>query len=231
MDGRVILEKNADVVRPIASITKLFTVWSASENNLQEMIQIIPSDMKNGRMRSTPLIVGHSYSRESLMRLALVSSDNVAAIALGRNNQPIALLPPATTVVEASGLDPRNQSSARDLANVARQLVNSDLAKESVQSKVFIDSTERRSTNPMLSRSGWLFKLSKTGFINQAGGCLVVVFESGGRLVTAVILGSASVPGRWHDLFELRRLINNSDIFASPPIKQAPKSKKKKKRK
>ena len=227
MDGRVIVEKNADDVRSIASITKLFTARGSAAYDMSEMIEILPEDMKTGRMRSTPLKIGQSYSRGLLMELALVSSDNVAALALGRSIQPISTLPPSTTIVEASGLDPQNQSSARDLASVARELVDTELAKTSVQPTVMIDTKERHSTNPLLTRNGWNFKLSKTGFINQAGGCLVVVFETGGRLVTAVILGSSGVPARWKDLYELRQQLNDHDTFAGPPSKVKLKAKRK----
>ena len=205
MDGTVLLEQNADEVRPIASITKLFTTREAFTGDLSELIEIQQSDMRLGKMRSTPLRVGQKYTRAQLIDLALISSDNVAAMALGRVDPVVSPLPLGTTIVEASGLDPQNQSTARSIAALARGLVATELARTSVQPSVSIGSVTKGSTNPLITKPGWVFHLSKTGFINASGGCLVVVFESGQRLLTAVILGSRDVPARWRDLYELRR--------------------------
>lgn len=220
MDGTVLLEQNADQVRSIASITKLFTVRTASTDDQTELIEIQKSDMVLGRMRSTPLRVGQSYTRAQLIELALISSDNVAAMALGRVDPAVSPLPMGTEIVEASGLDSQNRSTARSIAELARELVSLELARTSVQPSVTIGKAQRRSTNPLITKPGWVFHLSKTGFINASGGCLVVVFEAGGRLLTAVILGSRDVPERWRDLYELRRQLD-SDQFAQPgkPIK------------
>lgn len=215
MDGTVLLEKNADSMRPIASITKLYTARSAAALDSTEMIEILPEDWKLGKMRSTPLKIGQLYSRGKLIELALVSSDNVAAMALGRT-EAIRESSQNTTLVEASGLDPLNQSTARALSDLARELVNTDLARTSVQPTVTLGTVDRRSTNPLLLRTGWTFHLSKTGFINASGGCLVVVFEASGRLLTAVILGSRDVPTRWRDLYELRKLIDSTAEFDAP---------------
>lgn len=222
MDGTVILEKNADDVRPIASITKLFTTRGASLYDENELITIEKEDVKAGRMRTSPLKIGQSYTRGTLIELALVSSDNVAAIALGRANAaPPAELPPNTHIVEASGLDPLNVSTARELASIARALSTGDLAKTSVTPFVTIGTSTKHSTNPLLTRSGWAFHLSKTGFINQSGGCLVVVFEMGDRLVTAVVLGSKSVRERWKDLYEIRKQLDPDEAFAAPTYNSA----------
>jgi D-alanyl-D-alanine carboxypeptidase len=217
MDGTVLLEQNADDVRPIASITKLFTVRTASGDDQAELIEILKSDMVLGRMRSTPLRIGQKYPRSQLIELALISSDNVAATALGRVDPVVSPLPNDTTIVEASGLDAQNRSTARSIAELARSLIASELARTSVQPTVTIGKVEKRSTNPLITKPGWVFHLSKTGFINASGGCLVVVFESGGRLLTAVILGSRDVPARWRDLYELRQKFDSSE-FASPSV-------------
>ena len=203
LEGKILIEKNADEVRSIASITKLFTVRAAASYDPSELIEILPEDLKVGRMRSTPLRVHQLYSRSQLIELALVSSDNVAALALGRTELPPMVLPENTRIVEASGLDPRNVSTARELAEVARSLANTELAKTSIQ-PVTVLGIARRSTNPLLTKPGWSFSLSKTGYIAAAGGCLVVIFEMLDKPVVAVILGSSGVPGRWRDLIELR---------------------------
>lgn len=213
MDGEVLLEKRADEVRSIASITKLFVAQRSSDLDPDEPITITNQDLRNGQMRSTPLKAGQSYTRRHLTELALVSSDNVAALALGRH------LPSLQTdqaeLVEASGLSPSNQATARQVAAAARDLYTGAVGAISVMPKATIG--ERRSTNPLLDRQGWVFYLSKTGFIRQAGGCLVVVLEVKHRLVTVVILGSSSTKQRWQDLIELRRLLGDDGFYV--PIK------------
>lgn len=216
MKGQVIAEKQADVVRPIASITKLITAERNQGLPGDELITITASDLREGRMRSTPLKIGQSYSRSALIELALVSSDNSAAIALGRS-APELPIPEDIIIHEASGLNPENKASARSLAEYAHHLYVSAaaLANTSVQPTT-TGSIIRKSTNPMLTKPGWEFHLSKTGFINSSGGCLVVITRIRNELMVVVILGSASVKQRWRDLAELRQELGDTD-FSKPP--------------
>lgn len=216
MSGTVLLEKNADVPRSIASITKLITTRASTAQDPNELITILQEDMMAGRMRSSALKVNQNYTRAQLQSLALVASDNVAAIALARSLKDPMVAPEGITWVEGSGLNPGNSASARDLAKLAREMVNTELAHTSVQPTISIGALLRRSTNPMLEAKGWNFSLSKTGFINEAGGCVVTIFQAGGRQLVAVILGSRNVPERWRDLYELRRQINPDEEFAAP---------------
>jgi D-alanyl-D-alanine endopeptidase (penicillin-binding protein 7) len=150
-----------------------------------------------------------------LIELALVSSDNVAAIALGRMEDMTATTPPTIKVVEASGLNPENKATARGLAEYARKLYNTELAATSV--KPFADAgsqAPRKSTNPLINKRGWEFYLSKTGFINASGGCLVVITRIKDQLVTVVILGSKDTRQRWRDLAELRIEMGDKDFAA-----------------
>ena len=209
MDGEVLLEKRADDVRSIASITKLFVAERSAPLDPEEPITVTKEDLRNGQMRSTPLKAGQSYTRRHLTELALVSSDNVAALALGRHVP--SLSSDKAELVEASGLSPSNQASARQLAAMARDLYTSSVGAISVMPKATIG--DRRSTNPLLDHQGWVFYLSKTGFIRQAGGCLVVVMEVKRRLVTVVILGSSSTKQRWQDLIELRRRLGDDGFY------------------
>lgn len=218
MDGHVLLEKNADEIRSIASITKLITTRSSAAFDQNELIIITTADVVAGRMRSSPLRVGESYTRSQLMNLTLVSSDNIAAIALGRTLAlPPGELPERMKWVEGSGLDPANVATARDLAEVARKLIDTDISRASVQATYSINDHVRKSTNPLIGKHGWSFELSKTGFINQAGGCVVSIFTDGaGRRLVAVVLGSRNVPERWRDLYALRKEVDPDSIFASP---------------
>ena len=209
MEGKVLLEKNSEVVRPIASITKLFIAERSVTLNPDELIEITKEDIRHGQMRSTPLRAGQSYTRRELTELALVSSDNVAAIALGR--QLASIKTDKAELVEASGLDPANQASAKQLAAAARELYTGQVGAISVMPTATVG--QRRSTNPFLDRRGWVFYLSKTGFIRQAGGCLVVVMEVKKQLLTVVILGSANAKQRWNDLVQIRRQLGDNEFY------------------
>jgi D-alanyl-D-alanine endopeptidase (penicillin-binding protein 7) len=204
MEGRVLAERKADDERSIASITKLITTERAYAQAAEELITIEASDVRDGKMRSSPLKVGQSYPRAMLIELALVASDNVAAIALGRMEDMTTRTPPTIKIVEASGLNPENKATARGLAEYARKLYNTELAATSVKPFAEAGSAVRKSTNPLINKRGWEFYLSKTGFINASGGCLVVITKINEQLVTVVILGSRDTRQRWRDLAELR---------------------------
>lgn len=224
MEGNILRSENPDDIRAIASITKLITTSKAAQAAMDEQIEIVQDDMKLGKMRTTPLKVGQSYTRAQLMELALVSSDNVAAMALGRTQPAVqGELPPSTTIVEPSGLSSENRSTAREVANLARSLYNTELAATSVQSVTSVGA--RHSTNPLINKPGWTFFLSKTGFINDSGGCLVVITQIGQRLLTIAILGSKDTHQRWRDLYELRKELDASEEFAAPEWKAAKKRK------
>lgn len=218
MEGHVLLERNADEIRSIASITKLITTRSSAAFDQNELITITASDVISGKMRSSPLRLGESYTRGQLTNIALVSSDNIAAIALGRTlTVPPSELPQGVKWVEGSGLDPANVASARDIADIARKLIDTDISRASVQLTYSINDHVRRSTNPLIGKHGWSFYLSKTGFINQAGGCVVSIFTDGlGRKLVAVVLGSRNVPERWRDLYALRKEVDPDSLFAAP---------------
>lgn len=217
LDGNVIVQKNPDTRRPIASITKLITAQRNADLPEDELITITEEDIRNGRMWSSPLRAGHSYTRRKLLELSLVNSDNVAAIALGRSSEIKADLPPNTTYVEASGLNPMNRSTAREIAEYANSMYDSKLAEVSVQPYAFVGDIARKNTNPLIKARGWKFFLSKTGFINSAGGCLVVITKIKEKIVTVAILGSSDTKQRWRDLAEIREQLGDDD-FARPTV-------------
>lgn len=208
MDGHVLAEQNAHEVRPIASITKLVTAsWSITQDPADK-ITITRDDLKAtyGNYRKARWRPGMTLTRDHLLNLALVHSDNVAAVALGRSTtQDLSILPSTMQIVEPSGVLAENHSTAYDVAELARKLANTDVAQRSVQPTVSLGREELHSTNPLIDRPGWKFWLSKTGYTKAAGGCLVVVTEWAGRMVTVAILGSSNVRSRWMDLYELRR--------------------------
>jgi D-alanyl-D-alanine carboxypeptidase len=192
------------------------------------LITILDEDVKAGHMHSSPLKAGMQVQRGTLIELALISSDNIAAIALGRTEAPMPTLPPNTTIVEASGLNAGNRSTAREIATIARALYDTNLAATSVKQSVTYNARERHSTNPFIGKPGWTFFLSKTGFTNPAGGCLVVITQVRDQLLTIVILGAKDARQRWLDLVELRKELGDSDFYM--PTTKVAKTKNKRKK-
>lgn len=208
LHGEVLMQKNSTVERPIASITKLFVARGSEALDPNELITVTKDDVKRGMMRSTPLRAGKAYPRRQLVELALVSSDNVAAIALARTAD---MVTDRATLVEGSGLDPRNVSTAFMVADATRMMHASEIASISVQPKTEVG--DRRSTNPLLTATGWHFLLSKTGFISQSGGCLTTVLYIKGEPMVVTILGSTNTKERWRDLAEIRRAMGDTDFY------------------
>lgn len=207
--GSVLLEKNADSIRPIASITKLVTVEAALKDDLDQLIKITENDVREGSTRRSPLKAGVSYQRALLIDLALVSSDNIAAVALARTSK---LEPPVgIQLSDGFGLSSQNRSTARYLASYVEGLPT-EVKLRSIQSVVFVDSEVRRSTNPLLNLKGWTFEMSKTGFTNAAGGCVTAMIRVHQRVLTFVILGSLNTRERWKDLIELRERVDESEF-------------------
>lgn len=210
--GKVLLQKNSFDERPIASITKIFVAEEALKQDQNELITITRADVQNGRMRSSPLKAGASYTRRQLIELALVSSDNIAALALARSYQ---LQPAEATLVEGSGLDPRNRASAYQIARATLKLYDTEVGAISVKTNAEVGN--RRSTNPLLTQEGWTFLLSKTGFIRAAGGCLTTVVFVRGEPLIITILGARDTRQRWADLAELRRQLGDTNFYV--PVK------------
>jgi D-alanyl-D-alanine endopeptidase (penicillin-binding protein 7) len=210
--GQTLFAKNADQVTPIASITKLMTAMVVLDAKLpmEEAIELTTEDidlLKNTRSR---LPIGAHFRRDDLLRLALMASDNRAASALGRNYPGgIAAFVPAmnakalalgltqTHYVDSSGLSPANVSSPQDLARLVAAAAKYPLIKEySTTGEVNVtlpNSTRKISfvnTNTLVRNSDWEIGLSKTGYINEAGKCLVMQAQIGNQPVVIVLLDS-----------------------------------------
>ena len=156
--------------------------------------------------------------------MALISSSNPAIYALARahnTDQVVANVNTAAQVrglssikiEEPSGLNPNNVATATDLAKFL--VINKDnpIANISTEQNLVVKQDRFNSTNPLLGKPGWTFVMSKTGFINAAGGCVATLVEIGGQLRAVVILGSANVKTRWVDLIKIRSYLSKSDNF------------------
>lgn len=192
--GEVLLQKRARDVIPIASITKLMTaiVVLESGSSLRETLSITDEDVDYLKGTSSRLGVGTRLTREEMLQLALMSSENRAASALGRNypggrgafveamNAKARLLGMHDThFYDTTGLTPRNVSSPRDLSRLVIAASGFPQIREfstTTERYVYINDQLKRfgNTNGLVKSSDWNITLSKTGYISEAGRCLVM---------------------------------------------------------
>lgn len=224
-DGNAVYQKNSDTPRPIASITKLMTglVVVQAQQDMHEMLSVTEDDVDHEKHTSSRLRVGARMSRGDLLHIALMSSENRAASALGRNypggihafveamNAKAKLLGMNDThYVDSSGLSSHNVASARDLAKLAIVAHQEPLLREySTDTKYEVDAGGRimhySNTNRLVSNPDWDIGLQKTGFINEAGRCLVMQVMIQGRAVIMVFLDSKGKQSRTADAGRMRR--------------------------
>ncbi|RZI77988.1 MAG: D-alanyl-D-alanine carboxypeptidase [Variovorax sp.] len=230
----VLFSKNDHAVLPIASITKLMTGLLVSEARLpmEEPIMITQDDVDTEKGSRSRLKVGTVLSRGELLHLALMSSENRAAHALGRTypgglatfvsmmNAKAKLIGMRDTrYVEPTGLSSLNQSSAQDLAllvNVAsadatvRQLSTSPDYQVEVGNRMMQFNT----TNRLVKNPDWDIGLQKTGYISEAGQCLVMQTKIAGRKLIMVFLDSAGKLSRIGDAERVRRWVETTHLMS-----------------
>jgi serine-type D-Ala-D-Ala endopeptidase (penicillin-binding protein 7) len=225
----VLLSKNDHAVLPIASITKLMTglIVSDAKLDLDEPITITQDDVDTEKGSSSRLRVGTTLSRGEMLHLALMSSENRAAHALGRtypggmahfvnlmNAKAVQLGMRDTRFVEPTGLSSKNQSSARDLAAMVSAAYHDNLLRDFSTStghvvEVGRQTLQYRSTNRLISNPHWDIGLQKTGYISEAGQCLVMQARVAGRKLIMVFLDSAGKLSRVADAERVRRWIES----------------------
>ena len=223
----VLLSKNERAVLPIASITKLMTGLLISEAKLplDETITISDADLDTYKGTGSRLPVGTQLSRGELLHLALMSSENRAAHALGRTypggierfvaamNAKAALLGMHDTrYVEPTGLSSQNQSSANDLARLVSVASQDPLMSALTTSPGFEVALGNRfvqfnNTNRLVHEPNWTIGLQKTGYISEAGQCLVMQSRVNGRNVVMVFLDSNSRTSRIADAQRVRKWV------------------------
>ncbi|RJG08012.1 D-alanyl-D-alanine carboxypeptidase [Noviherbaspirillum cavernae] len=224
----VLFEKNAAVALPIASITKLMTglIVMESGQNMDEVLEITDDDIDKVRNSSSKLQPGASLTRADMLHIALMSSENRAASALGRNHpggtaafvaamnaKAGALGMSETRYVDATGLSDGNVASARDLAKlVIAALAHPMLALYSIDSRYAVDTGERIlqyvNSNRLVSNLDWQIGLQKTGFINESGRCLVMHVNIRDRPIVMVFLDSKRRHARFADADRLRQWVH-----------------------
>ena len=228
----VLLSKNEQAVLPIASLTKLMTGLLISESKLplDDMLTITQDDVDTEKGSSSRLKVGTSLSRGEFMHLSLMSSENRAASALGRtypggmpmfvqlmNAKARQLGMSDTVFVEPTGLSSKNQSSAKDLAmlvNVASQdpMLRDLSTSHGHQVAVGRQVLQYNNTNRLVKNPSWDIGLQKTGYISEAGQCLVMQAQVAGRKLIMVFLDSAGKLSRVADAERVRRWLETTSF-------------------
>ena len=231
----VLFRKNDNAVLPIASLTKLMTglVISEAQLPMSEMIAITQADVDTEKGSSSRLAVGTVLSRGDLLHLSLMSSENRAAHALGRsfpggmdnfvkrmNGRAQTLGMSDTRYVEPTGLSSRNQSSANDLAILVGAAYKEPVLRELSTShgreiEVGRRTLQYNNTNRLVKSANWDIGLQKTGYISEAGQCLVMQAQVSGRKLIMVFLDSAGKLSRIADAERVRRWVEKSSNAAA----------------
>ncbi len=208
--GETLIAKNQGAVLPIASITKLMTAMVILDANLNLGQRVAISDedydlLKGTRSRLRP---GTVLTRDELLLLALMSSENRAAASLGRtypgglevfvaamNAKALVLGMGATKFVDPTGLSSANVSTAHDLARLVAAaheypLIRQYSTRESATVQALGRPLGYRNTNGLVRSAQWDIGLSKTGYISEAGRCLVMRVRMASREVNVVLLDS-----------------------------------------
>ncbi|MES9967661.1 MAG: serine hydrolase [Sedimenticola sp.] len=229
--GQTVYAKDIDQPRPIASITKLMTAMVIIDSglSLEEKIRIGKADRDLLKLTGSRLKYGATLSRGELLRVALLASDNRAASALGRTfpgghegiieamNHKAAVLGMSTSrFTDPTGLDAGNIASARDLAKMVRAAMAYPLIRQATTSKsVEVYPYKGRgmlrfgNTNRLLKNRKWKIRLSKTGYINESGRCLIMMADIAKKPLMIVLLDSFGKLTPFGDSNRLRKWIES----------------------
>jgi D-alanyl-D-alanine endopeptidase (penicillin-binding protein 7) len=228
--GEVVLAKNSDTAVPIASITKLMTAMVVLDArlDLEKEVTISRADRDFRKGTHSRLRDGAALTRDDLLLLALMSSENRAAAALGRtypggtealvaamNAKARALGMNDSAFVDPTGLSSANVSSGRDLAKLVRTAHDYPLIREySTRDKAYVRARGQtlafHNTNGLVRNSQWDIGLSKTGYISEAGRCLVMRVRVASRDLIVVLLDSWGKYSRVADAKRIRKWLEAS---------------------
>lgn len=234
--GAVLYEKNANAVLPIASITKLMTAMVAldASPDLKETLTIGVEDVDLLKGTHSRLSVGAKLSREEMLRLALMSSENRAASALSRhypggqkafvaamNVKAKMLGLNDTRFFDPTGLTALNVSSSHDLAKMVSAAHQYPLIREfttTVEEEVNVAgrSQQFHNTNALVKSPAWQIGLSKTGYINEAGRCLVMQAWINSKPTIIVLLDSVGKMTRVGDANRIKRWVEANAQAQAP---------------
>jgi len=236
--GEVLLHKDESTAAPIASLTKLLTAMVVIDalQDADEELRITEADRDLLKRTRGGVPIGAVASRGALIELAVIASDNRAAAALARcypggmvgfgaaMRRKIAALGLADTLIEdPTGLSPDNRSSAQDMIKVLRAAAAYEAITRATSLRthaVIVNGRPWivRNTNALVGSHGWTILLSKTGFTNEAGHCLAMRVQTGGRTVVVVLMGAARRSVSRRDALNIRRWIaaGSASLMAKP---------------
>lgn len=227
-----LFSRNDDVARPIASITKLMTaiVIVDANQSMSDIIEVTSSDVDTVKHSRSRLPVGTKLSRGDMMHLALMSSENRAANALGRhypggmsafvaamNNKAKQLGMTQSRFVEPTGLSSENVASPRDLvkllqASAARPAIRHYTTDEQHEVRSSGHATLFRNTNMLVMNPTWDIKVSKTGYINEAGQCLVMLARINNRDMAIILLNADGKGTRVGDAVKIKQWVQQTQV-------------------
>lgn len=234
--GATLFEKHPDAVVPIASLTKLMMAMVVLDagQSLTEWLTIVDYDEPPENNAWSRLRIGSEAARGDLLRIALMSSENLACHVLARhypggtaafvaamNDKARALGMTDTRFVDPNGLSPLNRSTASDLAKLARAASKYELIGEYSRTANYTVSFRSPpyalpfgNTNALTRAERWDVLLSKTGYLDEAGRCLVMIAKVGGRAVMMVLLDSFGTRSPIGDAGRIRRWIETGSSGA-----------------
>ncbi len=233
LTGETVYAKNTGLPTPIASVTKLMTAMVMLDAHLpmDDLLYIADEDVDYLKGTSSRLAVGTTLTRGELLQLALMASENRAAAALGRNypggitafvsamnNKAQLLGMKSTHFVDSSGLDSNNVSTAEDLVKMVNAAYHyPEIRQVSTTASQAVTLYGRQNpinfvnTNALVRGGDWVIGLSKTGFINEAGRCLVMQAEISGQPMIIVLLDSVGKMSRIGDANRIRKWVERND--------------------
>jgi len=224
--------RSDDTPRPIASITKLMTAIVVVDANqsMSDMIEVTTSDVDTVKHSRSRLPVGTKLSRGDMMHLALMSSENRAANALGRhypggmtafvaamNSKAKQLGMTQSRFVEPTGLSSENVASPRDLvkllqASAMRPAIRHYTTDEQHEVRSSGHPTLFRNTNMLVMNPTWDIKVSKTGYINEAGQCLVMLARINNRDMAIILLNADGKGTRVGDAVKIKQWVQQNRV-------------------
>ncbi len=238
--NKVIFASNPDAIVPIASVTKLMTAMVVldAKQSMDESISVNISDTPEMKGVFSRVKIGSELSRHEMMLITLMSSENRAAASLAHhypggyvafiaamNAKAKSLGMMSTHYVEPTGLSIHNVSTARDLSKLlaaARHYpMLSQLSTTKEKTVAFRKpnySLGFSNTDHLVRKDKWNIKITKTGFTNQAGHCLVLVTEMGGRPVSLVILDAFGKYTHFADAGRIRNWVETGKSGGVPDV-------------
>ncbi len=241
-DGTRLYAKAADEITPIASVTKLMTAMVVldSQQPMDEALEVDMGDFDYLKGSHSRLGMGTTLTRNEMLRLALMASENRAASSLARhypgglkafvtamNFKAASLGMTNTHYEDSTGLDPRNVSTASDLAKLVRAAADYPLIREySTTPSHYVETQTGRTlgfnnSNALVKNAAWDIQLQKTGYIREAGRCVVMLANIASKPMVIVLLDSIGKFTRLGDAQRVKHWLETGETMPAPVAKPA----------